>query len=214
MQSSMERKGTANVSYPQRPDVKANVQIRWGDPAYIDVYKLKLVAGTNVAASDTMREFIINETYAALLGFKTPEAAVGEVLEFNNKKLPIVGVMQDFHDQSTHAGISPLVFSGAKGSTFHVRLSANNEGVATWKQAISKIQKHFNQVYPDEVFDYHFFDETIASFYEREQQTARLLSWTTALAILISCLGLLCLVMFTIHTRNKEVGIRKILVLS
>ena len=54
-------------------------------------------------------------------------------------------------------------------------------------------------------------DDTIAGFYETEQHTASLLNWATGLSVLISCLGLLGLVMFTINTRRKEIGIRKIL---
>ena len=200
-----------NVTYAPKPDVKANVQIRWGDPNYINVYKLKLLAGRNVGPSDTMREFLINETYAKLLGFTTPKAAIGKSLTFNNKSLPIVGVMQDFHDQSMHASISPIVFAGAKGSTFHIRLQPNSAGSENWQHAIAKIQKAYHQTFPGEDFNYHFFDDTIASMYATERHTAQLLSWATGLAILISCLGLLGLVMFTINTRIKEIGIRKIL---
>ena len=66
-------------------------------------------------------------------------------------------------------------------------------------------------MYPDEDFTFKFFDDTIAGFYKTEQHTASLLSWATGLSVLISCLGLLGLVMYTISTRTKEIGIRKIL---
>ncbi|MEO8711823.1 MAG: ABC transporter permease [Parafilimonas sp.] len=202
----------ANVSYAAKPDIKAQIQIRWGDTNYLKVYKLKLLAGRNVTASDTMKEFLINDMYAKILGFKKPEDAIGKYLTFfNNKNMPIVGVLQDFHDQSTHAPISPMVFAGSLGEEFHVRLQPNIAGSKNWKNAISKIQKAFHQVYPDEDFNYQFVDEMVAEFYTSEQQVASLLSWATALSILISCLGLLGLVMYTINTRTKEIGIRKIL---
>lgn len=200
-----------NVSYAPRKDVQPEVQVRWGNPAYIDVYKLKLLAGRNVAASDTFREFLINDTYAKLLGFQKPNDALGKYLSFNGKQMPIVGVMQDFHDQSMHAAIFPLVFADGNGSTFHIRLKPNTAGGFAWHNAIIKIQKAYKQMYPDEDFNYKFYDDTIAKMYEQEQQTASLLSWATGLAIFISCLGLLGLVMYTINTRIKEIGIRKIL---
>ena len=200
-----------NVSYAPKKDVQAQVQFRWGNPAYIDVYKLKLLAGRNVAASDTFKEFLINDTYAKLLGFQKPDDALGKYLSFNGKQMPVVGVLQDFHDQSTHAPIFPLVFAGGNGSTFHVRMKANMAGSFAWHNAISKMQKMYKQMYPDEDFNYKFYDDTIAKMYEQEQQTASLLSWATGLAIFISCLGLLGLVMYTINTRRKEIGIRKIL---
>jgi len=210
---SPEDKGVAftNVSYAPKKDLKANVQIRWGDPNYIKVYNLKLIAGRNVEQSDTMKEFIINNTYAKLLGFQKPEDALGKQLSFNGKNMPIVGVMQDFRDQGTHASISPMVFAGSNGSTFHIRLKPDNAGGKAWQTTIGKIQKAFKQIYPEADFDYKFFDATIASMYESEMKTASLLKWATGLAILISCLGLLGLVIFTTNSRTKEIGVRKVL---
>ncbi len=114
-----------NISYAGRKDVKANIQIRWGDPNYIKVYQIKLLAGRNVEQSDTMKEFIINNTYAKILGFQKPDEALGKQLNFNGKNMPIIGVMQDFHEQSTHALIDPVVFAGNNGNTFHILLKPN-----------------------------------------------------------------------------------------
>jgi len=200
-----------NISYAPMPEVKEQVQIRWGDPNYLNVYKIKLMAGRNVGPSDSIKEFIINNRYAKLLGFQQPEDAIGKLLNFNMKQIPIVGVMQDFHDQSMRAPITAMVLGGNNGEFFHVRLKPNLPGSNNWQHAINKIQKAYKHIYPEEDFDFHFFDETIASMYTSEQHTAQLLSWATGLAILISCLGLLGLVMFTINTRSKEIGIRKIL---
>jgi len=210
---SPEDEGVAftNISYAPKKDVQPQVQLRWGNPEYINVYKIKLLAGRNVAASDTFREFLINDTYAKLLGFQKPDDAIGKYLTFNGKQMPIVGVMQDFHDQSMHSPIFPLVFTDGNGGTFHVRFKATAGGSNAWHAAIIQIQKAFNQIYPGEDFNYKFYDDTIAGMYEKEQQTKGLLSWATALAIFISCLGLLGLVMYTINTRTKEIGIRKIL---
>ena len=200
-----------NVSYALKKDIHAQIQLRWGNPSYINVYEIKLLAGRNVAPSDTFKEFLINETYAKLLGFKKPEDALGKQLTFNNKNMPIVGVMRDFHDQSTHTEIFPLVFADGNGSTFHIRLKPNTAGGKAWQNAISKIQKIYHQMYPAESFNYKFYDDTIARMYESEQKTASLLTWATGLAVFISCLGLLGLVIYTINTRTKEIGIRKIL---
>jgi putative ABC transport system permease protein len=200
-----------NVLYPEKKDVKANVQIRWGDPNYIRMYQIKLLAGRNIMASDTMKEFLINQTYAKSLGFQKPEDALGKQLNFNGKLMPIVGVMQDFHENSTRSAIDPLVFAGSKGNTFHVLLKPNTADVATWQNGIEKIRKAYKKIYPEADFDFHFVDDKIAGLYKTEIQTASLLKWATGLAILISCLGLLGLVIFTINSRNKEIGVRKIL---
>jgi putative ABC transport system permease protein len=188
------------------PDV--NVQLRWGNPEYLQVYQIPLVAGRNTAPSDTTREFLVNETYAHALGFQQAGDAVGKQLVWNNKHVPIVGVIKDFHDQSMRAEVSAMVLGGANGSTFHIKLQPDR---TSWKQTIERLQQAYTTMYPDEEFNYKFLDETIAKFYAAEKQTASLLSWATGLAILISCLGLLGLVMYTTTTRTKEIGIRKIL---
>ncbi|MCW3112918.1 MAG: hypothetical protein JWR18_1314 [Segetibacter sp.] len=200
-----------NISYPEKKDIVANVQIRWGDPNYLKVYGIKLLAGRNVEASDSIKELIINETYAKILGFKKPEEALNKYLNFNRKDLPVVGVMQDFHDQSFRASIGPIAFAGNNGTIFHVRLKPNNADGHVWQSAIAKMEKAYKQIYPEEDFKYSFFDETISKMYQSEQHTARLLKWASGLAIFISCLGLLGLVIYITNTRTKEIGIRKIL---
>jgi ABC-type antimicrobial peptide transport system permease subunit len=175
------------------------------------VYKLKLLAGRNVSASDTIKEIVINDRYAKILGFQKPEEAIGKYLNFSNNKLPVVGVMQDFHDQSMKASIAPLLFGGSAGDFFHVRFKQNADRGNSWQNAIAKIQKAYKQTYPEADFDYKFFDKTVEDFYIKERQTASLLKWATGLTIFISCLGLLGLVIFTINTRKKEIAIRKVL---
>jgi hypothetical protein len=201
-----------NIAYNNGKEViTPNTQIRWGDPNFIKVYQVKLLAGRNVEASDSIREFLVNESFAHAIGFEHAEDAIDKFLEWNKMKLPIVGVMKDFHDQSTHAGISPVVFGGNKGSTYHIKLAPNSADGAVWKNAIAGIQKVYKDLYPDEEFSYKFVDEMIAGFYAKEQHTASLLQWATGLSVLISCLGLLGLVIYSTHTRTKEICIRKIL---
>ncbi len=201
-----------NISYNNgKEEIKPNTQIRWGDPNFIKVYQLKLVAGRNVEASDSIKEFLVNETYARAIGFVHPEQALNKFIQFNGKNIPIVGILKDFHDQNTHALISPLVLGGNNGSFFHIKLKPNAANGTSWKVTIAAMQKAFKQIYPEEDFNYRFFDDTLAKMYESEQQTAGLLKWATGLAILISCMGLLGLVIYTTNTRTKEIGIRKIL---
>jgi len=192
---------------------KESVQLRWGDTNYLKLFNIKILVGRNVEQSDTIKEFLINETYAKSLGFKQPGDALGKLLDYNGKKMPIVGVMHDFNEQSFHSAVGPLVFAGfdSRSYFFHVLLQPQNSSGASWSTTIAQIQKAYHQIYPDEDFSYTFFDDTIAKFYETEQHTASLLSWATALSVLISCLGLLGLVMYTINTRTKEIGVRKIL---
>ncbi len=188
-----------------------NTQIRWGDASFIPLYEIKLIAGRNVLPGDTIREFLVNESYAHAVGFKNAGDIVGKQLSWNDKNLPVVGVMKDFHDQSMKARISPVVFGGATGNTFHVKLAANTPDGSQWKSTLAGIQQAFRKMYPEEAFNFRFVDETIANFYQAEQHTARLLKWSTGITVFISCLGLLGLAIYTTNTRRKEIGIRKVL---
>ncbi|MEJ0106108.1 MAG: ABC transporter permease [Bacteroidota bacterium] len=194
-----------------KEELKPNTQIRWGDPDFIKVYQIKLLAGRNVEPSDSIKEFIVNESYAHAIGFLHAEDALNKYVQWNKKNIPIIGVMKDFHEQSLHSLMGPIVLGGNNGDFFHIKLKANNADGSLWRNAIAGIQKSFKKKYPEEDFNYKFFDDSVAKFYESEQHTASLLQWATGLAIFISCLGLLGLVIYTTNSRTKEIGIRKIL---
>lgn len=193
-------------------EIEADVQQKYGDTNYIKLFKLKLLAGNNFRASDTVNSFVINETFVKALGFKQPEDAIGKTLEWNNKRIPIVGVVADFHQKSLREQIKPLVIASWQNvqRTINIALAPTAEASA-WKPTISKIEQAWKQVYPKDDFEYHFFDKDIEKYYESEQHIASLLKWATGLAIFISCLGLLGLVIYTTNQRTKEIGVRKVL---
>jgi ABC-type antimicrobial peptide transport system permease subunit len=144
-----------------------------------------------------------------VLGFQKPEDALNKELDGK----PIVGVMADFNQQSLHSPIKPLAFSSDQDNdyTFHIALLPQVAGKETWKTTIDQIGKAFKKMYPEHDFSYQFFDESIAKFYQSEQNISTLLKWATGLAIFISCMGLLGLAIFTTTSRTKEIGVRKVL---
>ncbi|MCW3118973.1 MAG: FtsX-like permease family protein [Chitinophagaceae bacterium] len=196
-----------------KTEIETDVQQKFGDTNYIKLYKLKLLAGKNFEQTDTVKSFIINETYARTLGFQQPQQAIGKQLEWGNRQVPVAGVVADFHQKSLHESIKPLVIASWDNTerSISVALQPQQPGHTTWKTAISKIEKAWKEVYPQDDFDYSFFDKDIAKFYESEQHISGLLMWATGLAILISCLGLLGLVIYTTTQRTKEIGVRKVL---
>jgi len=187
-----------------------------GDENYIKVYHIKLLAGRNLTPGDTSKTFLVNNTLAKQIGFKNPQDAVGKTISnYNgNINMQIVGVVSDFNQESIHAAIPPLVILTSTdhnyNGTFHIALkpqTANGE----WKTAITSMGKAWKQIYPEDDFEYQFFDESIAQLYTNEQNTSALLSCATGLSILISCLGLLGLAIYTTNQRTKEIGVRKVL---
>jgi hypothetical protein len=202
---------TSSVEFKEgKKDLKIPVDSRDGDTNYIGLYNIRLVAGRNILPVDSPVEYLINETLARALGFQHPADAVGHLLSNGDARYPIVGVMGDFHLASIRTAIHPVIYTydSKSGYVMHVALQPSPD---TWPLTIARMQHAWEEVYPDQSFEYVFLDKNIASFYEKEEQLSRLLLWAAGVAILISCLGLLGLVIFTANQRTREIGIRKVL---
>ena len=194
-----------------------NLGLKFGDENYIKVYHIKLLAGRNLMSGDTSKAFLINQTLAKQIGFNDPHEAVGKMISnFNgDTNMQILGVVADFNQESIHAAVGPLAILTSTNpyfnGTFHIALKPQTTSVDEWKTAIASMEKAWKQVYPEDEFEYSFFDETIARLYATEQHTSTLLGWATGLSVLISCLGLLGLAIYTTTQRTKEIGVRKVL---
>jgi len=205
---------TTNASYyGDEKEVHTEVQLLFGDQEYLDLYGIELLAGRK-QSNDSIKEYIINETYLKILGFSSPEEAIGKMLKTGSKQNPIVGVMKDFNQRSLKAGINPLAFMGTGGTDRNfgtIHFSIQKISKTNISEIIKKIETAWATIYPEDEISLNFMDDTIARFYAQERKTATLLNWATGLAILISCLGLLGLVVYTTERRTKEIGIRKVL---
>ena len=205
---------TSTMKYKDgKKEVEADVQVKLGDTNYIHLFQMKLLAGTNIPYSDTTKSVIINEAYANFMGFKNPNNAIGKSIEWDNKSVPIAGVVANFHQRSLREVIKPLIITSRtkQERAINIALQPQNAEGTTWKTAISKIEKAWKEVYPEEEFDYHFLDDTIKKYYTAEQNISKLLMWATGLAIFISSLGLLGLVTYITNQRTKEIGVRKVI---
>jgi putative ABC transport system permease protein len=196
-----------------KKEIETNVEEKFADTNYINLYDIKLLAGRNLSQSDTPKEILINETYMHVLGFQNPQNIIGKYIDWNGKQVPIVGVVGDFNQKSLHEPIKPLLITSDIGNEMLINLllQPQNANGTIWKSALAKTEKAFKQIYPKDDFYSAFLDEDIAKGYAQEQNLSNLLTWATALAIFISCLGLLGLVMYTITQRTKEIGVRKVL---
>jgi putative ABC transport system permease protein len=196
-----------------KTEVERNVYRKYVDTDLIGTYNMKLLAGRNLLPSDTVREYIINETAAREFGFKSPQEAIGKFLteQNNHLSIPIVGVVEDFHTDTFTQKIDPLALMTEKDKTgsFNVKLASNKP--ADWQAGIRKMETLWKQTYPDAPFEYKFYDDMIAQYYESERQMAQIINLSTGIAILISCLGLFGLATLTAFQRTREIGVRKVL---
>jgi ABC-type antimicrobial peptide transport system permease subunit len=150
--------------------------------------------------------YILNETAVKITGYKNP---IGKPFTFWEKKGTIVGVLKDFHFNSVHTPINPLVLSLGETINWGEALVRTKAGQT--KRALASLEKVCKELNPKFPFTYKFSDEEYQHLYASEQVVDQLSNYFSILAIFISCLGLLGLVMFSAEQRTREFGIRKVL---
>jgi len=203
------------IEYHDAQEHKVLASFDMVDTSYIHVYGIHLLAGRNLFPSDTIREFLVNETCARQLGFRHPSDALGNLVTIgmNNGKGPIVGVVKDFHSKSMHEPITPFFISSFQRAErdISIKLATKRQTADQLSAILAKIGTAWKTVYPDKKFEYVFFDESIAKLYDKERKMARIMDIAMGIAIFISCLGLFGLAAFVAEQRTKEIGIRKVL---
>lgn len=178
------------------------------DENYLSLFNLKLVAGRNIYASDTINQYIVNETMIKKLGLKSPQEIINKILTVDGVSAPVVGVVKDFYDKSFRSDIDPVVMfpSYAYSEHFAVKMDMRN-----MQPTLTAIEKSWNSVYPQYVYNKEFLDDKIAKYYELDDIMLKLIEFFAGIAILIGCLGLYGLVSFMAVQKTKEIGVRKVL---
>lgn len=149
--------------------------------------------------------FILNEEAVRSMGLKNP---VGQTLETKGGRGTIVGVVKDFHFESLHQAIAPVIITCRPDWTWLYYVKTDG---ADPKQTLAGLEKVYKDMAPGAVFEYNFQDKEYDRLYRSEQQMGVLVNWFSFLALFISSLGLLGLSIFTVERKTKEIGIRKVL---
>src|SRR5882757_4011424 len=191
---------------------ETTVEAEIGDSSFIPFYQMRLVAGGNVYEGENVVPVLVNETYARTLGFKDPTQACGKQLLYRENGLwyTISGIVKDYHQTSFHETIRPLIIitwlSDAKSVA--VRLGVQGDSV---KKVMSAMASKWRTLFPGVPFTSTSLQDTIDRLYLEENRTALLMQSATVIMILISCMGLFGLALFSASRRAKEIGIRKVL---
>ncbi len=204
---------------PGQPVIGRNFSVELMDPEFIKSYGLQLMAGKifNEADYPKSRRFgtiteniMLNAEAVRQLRFASPEEAVDKVIYWDDNKCVIVGVVADYHQESLKNAIQPMLFTANLGPNISIKLrpTVKKENLP---QALALIHKNWNAFFPDSPFDYFFLDDFFKKQYAEDEQVMRLFDVFCGLAILVSCLGLFGLSLFTTRQRTKEIGIRKVL---
>jgi putative ABC transport system permease protein len=184
--------------------------VKFADNDYVPTYKLPLVAGRNLQPSAWTREFLVNESFVKSLGLKKPEDILNKEISIMGGliKCPVVGVVKDFNNRSLRQTLTPLLI--ATNSTMY-REASLKIPTSNIESTLRSVKKIWDQAFPNNVYEYKFLDDKVASFYKQENQLSQLYKIFAAIAIFLSCLGLYGLASFMAVQRTKEVGIRKVL---
>ncbi len=201
--------GTGGVDWKGK-DPNSDVQFTHAAVGYdfTKTMHLRLAAGRDFSkdfATDSAG-YLINESALKIIGYKDP---VGKPLTFWGTSGTIIGVLKDFHFNSLHTEINPLILRLGENVNWGSALIRTEPGKT--KQALADLEKLYKDLNPKFPFTYQFSDEEYQKLYKSEQVVSRLANYFAFLAIFISCLGLLGLVIFAAEQRTKEFGIRKVL---
>ena len=192
--------------------IAADIKFVSADQDFIPTYGVKIVAGRGFSRDFTTdtSAFLINEEAAKVLGFKSNDQAIGKDFGYGNHKGKLIGVFNDFHFESMHQKIVPLVLLIPKNGNNYGRISIKISGLNI-SGALSHIETTWKKFLPETPYQYTFLDENFLKLYQAEDKQKTILTIFAFLAIFIACLGLFGLSAFAITQRIKEIGIRKVL---
>ncbi|MDP6414672.1 MAG: FtsX-like permease family protein [Gammaproteobacteria bacterium] len=177
------------------------------DADYIETFDMEIVAGRGFSeefGSET-ENYIVNEEAVRLMGLESP---IGKLFSIWTNEGQIVGVVKNFHSQSLHNEIAPLVLTlSTDWKHDHIFAKIRPESP---QQTLQYLEATWNTFSPDYPFDYRFVEDVFRQQYSDDRQMGTILGYFTLLSIFISSLGLLGLTSFLAEQRTKEIGIRKV----
>ena len=180
------------------------------DYDYMKLYNIHLIAGRTFSKDfgDDEHSVLFNKKGFEQLGLNKPEDAIGKKIDFWGQQYTIIGITENFHQQSLRESFEPLIFRlipDIRGF-LSVKTTAANAS-----QTIAQVKHSWNKFFPGNTFEYFFLDDHFDEQYKADQRFGQVFGLFTSLAILVACLGLFGLASFTTIQRTKEIGIRKVL---
>ena len=200
----------------QPSDIHYTMSNHGVDYSFFDTYGISLVAGRKFLPTDhnvnweKINKVIINQNSVKLLGLKSAEEAVGKEIVWGGggRKFTIVGVVNDFHQESLHKPMEPMIFRPVYStySTTSIKMNTREK-----EKTIAGIEQAYKKFFPGNLFEYYFLDQSYQTQYNDETRFQKVISVFTVLAIIVSCLGLVGLSSYMATQRTKEISVRKVL---
>lgn len=182
------------------------------EEGYLPSLGFEILAGRNFSsnAEAEKNKVIPNETALRVLGFKSPEDAIGKTLLVGDtKQYEIAGVVSDAHYEGLQNVIRPLLLY--YGHNYEFGFFTVKVNTADLRKTLAMVQDHWSEIYPSDPFDYFFLDSFFDEQYKDDRTFGKVFGIFSSLSIFIACFGLVGLVSFTTWQKTKEIGIRKVL---
>lgn len=181
------------------------------DYEFIKTFDLELVAGRSFSrafGTDEREAYIINEAAVKQFNWGTAEQALGKQIDREGRVGKVIGVIKDFNFTALTTPIAGVIVAiePSQYNTLSVRF--DNDNIQT---TVDKLEAEWNRIFPEKAFEFAFLDEQIDQQYQTFQNFGKIFQAFTLIAILISCLGVYGLVLFSVKRKIKEIGVRKVL---
>lgn len=181
------------------------------DEDFFRTYDIRMAAGRDFSSdfqTDREEAVILNETAARYLG-KTPAELVGTSIRWGNRSGTVIGVSTDFHYESLHSPITPVMtYQETPGAftTISIRVSGRNMAAV-----MAHLDRVWSELQPGTDLEVQYLDDRVRRLYRNEERTMGILGAFSVLAVMIACLGLMGLVSYSVERRGKEISLRKVL---
>lgn len=200
-----------SVRWAKQPENKvASIPFIGVDDDFFATFQLPVISGRtfNEAHQTERNKLVITRAASRLLGFESPEAAINETIVDSGDDYQIIGVVDDYHQESLSNDYRPIIFRYIENASSYYSIKLNSDQI---DESIAQVQDEWNAFFPGNPFSYFFLDEFFDRQYRSDQLFGRLFGIFTALGIFVACIGLLGLSSHTVQKRTKEIGIRKVL---
>lgn len=201
--------GWTTTENMQGKEVTTSIYRMSVDADYFETYGMELVAGRSFSkgTSDTAKSVLVNEATMKMIGWPTPQDAIGKPFGKGKDARYVIGVVKDFHFESLHKRVEPLLIGHVQnGSSISLRLDRSH-----LQDGIEHLKTTWMKLVPDVPLQYTFVDDSLEQQYTSELKMESVFYIFAGLSFLIACMGLFGLSTFMMQQRVREIGIRKVL---
>lgn len=204
--------------YPEGSSMEKAVMVKnnWVEPNYLDLMKMKLIAGRNFSENrelESQNKIILNRIAVRELDFE-PDEIIGQQLHTEwqgvRRSYEVIGVMDDYHQVSVKEEMFPVLFRLPLEMSEHDYMILDIHA-SNFQKSIGEIEQIWKRINADTPFEYSFLDEDIRKQYEEDKRVSQVITSFTIIAMIISCLGLYGLSAYMAERRFKEIGVRKVM---